>query len=110
MNALRRHRLLRRYSEGLDALAGEGVNVGDFIPWLNVVGKVLGAAGQGGAQTQQQPSQMQQMQMMKMQQEQQARAKAEADAAKTRLLVYSVLGVLGLGGAGLATYLIVRKK
>jgi hypothetical protein len=109
MNALRRHRLIRKYADGLDALAGEGLNIGDFVPYLNTISKLAGAAGQGGqaAQAQQRPTAEQ---LIAQERARQERAKAEADAARTRMILYGVLGVVGLGAAGLTTYLIVRKR
>lgn len=106
------------YDEGLDVL-GAGLGIGDFVPWLNVVGKVAGGiasvatgdSGKGAAQApqtqafQQKETQDAIRRALEKERERQAAEKARADAAATRNLVYVLLGVVGVGGA-----LLILKK
>lgn len=85
-----------RYGAGLDIL---GAGVGDFVPWLGMVGNLagglLGGGGDkgGGADAQK-----------KAIEEALAKAKAEQDAARTRTLLYVTLGAVMVGGLGVAVY------
>jgi len=106
------------YKRGLEVL-GDGV--GDFLPFLNIVGKVAGGAGGltgggspagGAAKSEPSKADVEAAVQKAIEQDRakQARAKevakAEASAKTTQLLLVSILGVLGLGGA----YLLIRKK
>jgi hypothetical protein len=85
--------------QGVDVL-GAGLGVGDFVPWLNIVGKVAGGLG-GGGDDKAKADAATAIAIKKALEEQaakQAREKAEAEARTTRMILYGVLGVTAVGG------------
>lgn len=85
------------YDHGLDVL---GQGVGDFVPWLGVVGKVMGGLAGGTGATGAQSAEAQKAAIEKALAEErmrQAAAKAAADAARARMIAYGVAGVVGIG-------------
>ena len=122
-----------RYEHGLDIL-GEGADVASFLPWLGVVsslaGGIAGASDKkkggdkglgglaggltgGGAAQPARPSgptaQQAVATAMRQERARQEAEKLKASAARTKILLYSVLGVLGVGVVGGAVYLVARK-
>lgn len=87
----------KTYDAGLDVL---GLGVGDFVPWLNVVGKVAGGlAGGSGDDKDKQKAATDEAIKKALEQERlkQAAAKAEHDAAVTRWILIGTIGVAGIG-------------
>lgn len=77
-----------------------GLGVGDFVPWLNIVGKVAGGVG-GGGDDKAKSDAATALAIKKALEEQEAkraREKAEAEARTTRMILYGVLGVTAVGG------------
>ena len=102
-----RSKTSKAYSHGLDVL---GLGVGDFVPWLNVVGKVAGGlTGGGGDDKDKQKAATEEAIKRALEQERlkQAAAKAEHDAAVTRWILVGTVGVVGLGGLA---FLATRKR
>lgn len=94
----------KTYEAGLDVL---GLGVGDFVPWLNVVGKVAGGlTGGGGDDKEKQKAATEEAIKRALEQERlkQAAAKAEHDAAVTRWTLIGVVGAVGLGGLALLAF------
>ncbi len=98
------------YSHGMDVL---GASAADFAPWLKIVGGV--AQGLGGILGPEGKSDKESKEALKKAVEEAvekekaklAAEKAKADAARTRLILYSVLGAVGVGGL---VFLLRRKK
>lgn len=118
-------KILDTYREGADIL---GVNAGDFLPWLGIVGKVAGgAAGGGGGMfgmpTSQQPAQQPAQQQPQTAQQKQVDVAAQVKQAlederrrqrqeKTEadLRALKTVGiVVGIGGVGLVTWALLRR-
>lgn len=107
MNRLKQRALARRYEDGLDALIG--VDVGDFVPWLNVVSKVAGGIGSSASDSSKKPVADQVKEALEKERQKQATEKAEADARSTRTILFVVLSLLGLVVVGGGTYALLRK-
>jgi hypothetical protein len=76
---------MNAYNRGLDIL-GDGV--GDFVPWLGIVGKLVGGSSGGADDAAKKALAAQQAAAL---------AKAQHDAAVTKIVLFSVLGVAVLG-------------
>jgi len=83
------------YEAGLDVL-GAGGGIGDFVPWLGVVGKLLG--GGGGGSESGKSSEDAIRRALEEERQRQAMEKARADAQRTQMIMFGGLGLLGLGG------------
>lgn len=99
------------YQQGLDFM---GVSFSDVAPWLDVAGKGAGilASGvakgaTGGAFSAGKPSTEEQVR--KALEEQRAKDRAEAQARTTRIVVYSVLGIVG-ATAGIVAWKTLTRK
>jgi len=87
-----------------------GLGVGDFVPWLNVVGKVAGGLTGGGgddkdkskAATEEAIKKALEQERMKQQ-----AAAAAAQAATMRAILFGTLGAVGVGGI---LFFALRKK
>lgn len=92
------------YKNGTEIL---GLGVGDFVPWLKVVGNVAGglAGGDQGASKADQEKAIQKA--LEQERIKQQAAKAEADAARTRSILYGVIGAVGVGGL---VFVFTRRK
>lgn len=117
--------LLDTYRIGQQVL---GLDVGDLVPWLGVVGKVAGGAAGGmipglpsaaggqqapAAAQQKQPNVAEQVKRVledesRRREDEQRRAQQEKIDADVRSLK-TVLIVLGIGGAGIATLALLRR-
>lgn len=96
--------LFDTHEAGLDILGGMGV--GDFVPWLGVVGKLAGGlagGSDGGSSPEAQKAAVQKA--VEAQKQKEALAKAQSDAARTKALLYGTVGVLG---AGLLTFTVMK--
>lgn len=97
------------HEAGLDILGATSAS--DFVPWLGLVGNIAGGLGGalgGGAAGGKASSEAQAAAVQKAVEEQrrkEALAKAQADAAKSRMLLYGTVGVLG---AGLLTFTVMK--
>jgi hypothetical protein len=81
------------YEAGTDVL-GDGVNVGDFIPWLGLVGKVVGSVTGSSSPNDKALKEA----ADKAAKEALAKQQAQAAAARNQLIMVAVLGAVGLGG------------
>ena len=92
--------LFDTHEAGMDVLGGVGV--GDFVPWLGVVGKLAGGLAGGGSADDQKAAVQKAVEAQK---QKEALAKAQAEASRNKALLYGTVGVLG---AGLLTVLIMK--
>lgn len=94
--------MIDQYVHDLDVF-GDGIGVGDFIPWMNLISKAAGGlmAPSGGAD--------QKVAIEKARKEEQDRAKAAAEAAKTRTILYVTLGSVGVLTIGGLLYAVLKK-
>jgi hypothetical protein len=96
--------LFDTHEAGLDILGGVGI--GDFVPWLGVVGKLAGGlagGSDGGSSPEAQKAAVQKA--IEAQKQKEALVKAQADAARNKALLYGTVGVLG---AGLLTFTVMK--
>lgn len=120
-------RLLDKYRLGHKYPNDElmGIDAGDFLPYIGMLGKSFSSLGGGGGQAaggaaanpaaaQQQQAllaalaaQQQQQALAQQNAAQQARDKQVADAAKIQMLTYGLVGAVVLGGL---YFFMVKKK
>jgi hypothetical protein len=101
---------VKAHDRGIDVL-GDGM--GDFIPWLNVAGKMMGGMGGGGQQgaaggaqgAPQVSAQQAVQQAMAQERARQAAEKAATEAKNMKLITYGLIGAVALGGV----VLVLRK-
>jgi hypothetical protein len=108
------------YSRGFDVV---GLDASDFMPWVATVGKVAGgltggfasgltggaldlAKNKGGGTT----TEQQIAKALEAEKQRQAQAKAEADARTTKILLYSVVGLVGIGTTAFVAKAVFGKK
>jgi hypothetical protein len=90
---------MKAHALGMQVL-GDGVM--DFVPWLGTVSKMFTGGG-SGAQATQAPglasSSLAAQEAARRVIEEERLRRAEADAAKMRVVVYGLIGALGVGAA-----------
>jgi len=101
--------LFDTHEAGMDILGGVGI--GDFVPWLGLVGNIAGGlggalgGGAAGGKTSPEAQKAAIQKAVEEQRRQAALAKAQADAARNKALLYGTIGVLG---AGLLTFTVMK--
>lgn len=109
------------YEYGMDVL-GDGVGIGDFVPWLGLASKVAGGllgGGGGGASSDDKvkasaaaaaAQKKAEEARKKAEDAEAARKKAEEAAAKAKTTLYLVLGGVGFVTMGGVLYIALRKR
>lgn len=99
--AIERMKSRRQYLDGLSVMGDDvlgDVSAGDFVPWLNMVGKVAGGMS-GGNKGKDDEALKRAL----------AEEKARQEAQRTRNLLYVTLGIVGSLAAGTVGYLVLKK-
>jgi hypothetical protein len=99
------------YEAGLDLL-GASSSVGDFVPYLNLIGKALGGVGgmlsggsSGGSSASDQQAAI--AKALADQKQKEELAKAQAAAQRNELILIGTLGAISVGGL---VYALTRKR
>lgn len=112
------------YEYGLDILGADMGDVASFVPWLNVVSSIASSAQKKDSKTaatatkepeKKEPDTAAVVRKALAQERvrremEEAKAKAEASARRSKIIMYSVLGAVGVGAVGIATWAIVKKR
>lgn len=121
------------HSEGLDVLGAGAADVANYIPALSILssltsgmgggdkkdggaggmGGMIPGMGGGGAAKPSEDTTKKDAAAEKLRQAvskmQQSQKEAQREVARSRTILYSVLGVVGVAGVGVTTYLLTRR-